>query len=66
MLICIYRDYIDYTNTVDIIETLSRDDIDNCVHHQITCTKLTTDNTLFGVVCVDHVNNLLVRTIQPG
>lgn len=65
--ICIYRHYKDYTITCDTTETLSRDDvsgIDNC--HQTTCIKLITDNALFGVLCVDHISNSMVRVIQPG
>jgi len=45
---------------------LSRDDIFlsdidyQC--HLTTCAKLVINNTLIGVVCVDHINNSTVRS----
>ena len=65
--IFILRDYIGINNVNYTTETLSRDDIflsdANCQCHLTTCARLTLSD-INGVVCVDYINNSLVRQLR--
>ena len=70
ILIC--RDYTNYNDNDDYdtsstkhihTQTVSKDDIflSHCMCHQTICAKLIM-YTVRGVVCVDHMNNSVVRS----